>query len=83
LQADVLTDFDKAVRLDVEPREEISQGVLQSDGDSETSYPQRGQNGGDRYSKIIEDDHPANRNKDDLDGDLKEGRSGRRVYLRR
>jgi hypothetical protein len=59
LETDVVAHFDRAIGLDVEPGKKITERILESNGDGQTSYTQSCDNGGQRDAHIIKENHSS------------------------
>jgi hypothetical protein len=59
LEADVVAYLDRAIGLNVQPGKKITERILKSDSDGQTSYTKSCDEGSQRDAQIIKKNHPS------------------------
>jgi hypothetical protein len=66
LEADVVAHLDRAIGLNVQPGKKITERILKSDSDGQTSYTKSCDEGSQRDAQIIKKNHPSHGDQYDL-----------------
>src|SRR5215467_9884621 len=66
LETDVMAHFDRAIGLDVKAGKKITERILESDSDGQTSYTEGCDEGSQRDAQIIKEDHSSHGDKYNL-----------------